>query len=154
MPAVSSHCVHGRGCAHHHPNAHPAALAIGARGTLAAATAAFAWQSALPTTLRLPPTTLRYVLAAPWPQACPSTLLRIYLATRPLSPPFVGVLRGTAGFSVCRDFFVGGAFMFSFFAHLFFWLRGLEHAFCPCCGRPLVVPRRHDFVCPSCGEEV
>ncbi len=78
MPAVSSYCGSGRECAHHHPNAHPAALTIGARGvvllmkdtpgrlrrTLKPA-AASAWQSALPTTLRLPPTALRYVLALP-----------------------------------------------------------------------------------------
>ena len=79
MPAVFSHCGHGRGCAHYHPNAHPAALVTGARGvvllrkdtpcrlrrTLKPA-AATAWQSALTTTLRLPPPTLRYVLALPW----------------------------------------------------------------------------------------
>ena len=79
MPAVFSHCGGGSGYAHHHPNAHAAALTIGARGvvllmkdtpgrlrrTLKPA-AASAWQSALPTTLRLPPPTLRYVLALPW----------------------------------------------------------------------------------------
>lgn len=34
MPAVSSHCDNRRGYAHHHPHAHPAALAIGARGVV------------------------------------------------------------------------------------------------------------------------
>ena len=117
MPAVSSHCDSGRGCAHHHPNAHPAALTTGARGvvllmkdtpgrlrrTLKPA-AASTWQRALTTTLRLPPPTPPYVLALPWQRLALALYTARYLQPNPLLPDDDTELYGVAfGLLRCKS---------------------------------------------------